>query len=424
MEKSFVLRGDICYSESPAKLRTLRGGYLVCENGLSAGVFDRLPDKYAGLPLVDRGGNLVLPGLVDLHMHAPQYAFRALGMDLELLEWLNTRTFPEESKYADLDYARRAYASLVRDLVAGPNTRSVIFATLHIPATVLLMEMLEASGLVTLVGKVNMDRNGPDCLCETCAEQSFGDTRTWLDQIEGRFANTYPILTPRFIPSCTDGLMRKLADLQKETRLPLQSHLSENQGEIAWVKELCPGSRNYGDAYHQFGLFGGEVPTIMAHCVWSDDDEIELMRRQGVHVAHCPDSNTNLSSGIAPVRRFLTRGLRVGLGSDIAGGAHLSIFRVMAEAIQVSKLHWRLRDQSESALTLEEAFWLGTAGGGSFFGRVGSFEPGYEFDALVVDDDALLAPFELSIQDRLARVVYLSDDRHIGQKYVRGVRVK
>ncbi len=423
MENSFVLRGDICYSKSPTTLGLLRDSYLVCENGVSKGVFDDIPEGYRNLPVKNHQGKLIIPGLTDLHMHAPQYAFRALGMDLELLDWLNTRTFPEEAKYHDIDYARTAYEMLVQDLKAGPNTRICLFATIHTPATIMLMEMLEQSGLVTMVGRVNMDRNGGENLCESCSTDASRDTRDWLRSVAGRFKNTSPILTPRFVPCCTDELMDDLAAIQREFKLPLQSHLSENQSEIAWVKELCPESTCYGDAYLRHGLFGGEVPTIMAHCTWSGVEEMQLMGSQGVFVAHCPQSNMNLSSGIAPVRRFLSHGLRVGLGSDMAGGSHSSIFRAMSDAIQVSKLHWRLRNQSEAALTVEEVFWLGTVGGGAFFGKVGSFDDGYEFDALVLDDSSLRAPFPLDLAERLARVIYLSDDRHIEEKYVRGALV-
>lgn len=424
MENSFVLRGDICYSRGPTALEVAPDAFLVCENGVSRGVFAAPPEPYSALPVVDCRGKLILPGLCDLHMHAPQFAFRGLGMDLELLDWLNARTFPEEAKYADPEYARNAYARLIDDLKNGPNTRVCLFGTRHVPATVMLMEMLEESGLVSMVGKVNMDRNAPGTLCEAGAEQSLADTRAWLDAVAGRFANTTPILTPRFIPACSDELMSRLAELQRERGLPVQSHLSENPSEIEFVAELCPDSAGYADAYLRAGLFGGDVSTVMAHCVWVTDREIALMRERGVFVAHCPQSNMNLSSGVAPVRRFLDHGIRTGLGSDVAGGCHTSIFRAMSDAIQASKLYWRLCDRDARALSVEEAFWLGTAGGGAFFGRVGSFDDGYEFDAVVVDDEPLAAPYALSIPDRLARVVYLSDDRHVARKFVRGRRVK
>ncbi|MCD8348994.1 MAG: amidohydrolase family protein [Planctomycetaceae bacterium] len=424
MENSFALRGDICYSESLTTLSIHPNSYLVCVDGVSAGVHDSLPDEYKHLPVINYEGHLITPGLVDLHMHAPQFAFRGLGMDLELLEWLNTRTFPEEAKYADVTYARAAYTRLIDDLKNGPNTRLGVFATLHLPATLMLMEMLEESGLVSMVGKVNMDRNSPDNLCEASAQQSLADTRRWLGETADRFANTTPILTPRFIPSCSDELLRGIVELQKECNLPVQSHLSENQSEVDWVAELCPGTSCYGDAYRNFGLFGGEVPTIMAHCVWSGEKETALMAEGGVFVAHCPQSNMNLSSGIAPVRRFLNAGVRVGLGSDMAGGCHNSIFRAMSDAVQASKLRWRLVDSADKPLTVEEVFYLATIGGGSFFGKVGSFEPGYELDALVIDDRPLLPPFEAGIAERLARVTYLSDDRHIVRKFARGRQVK
>ena len=427
---SFVIKGDVCWSTGPQTLETMPGGFLVCANGVSAGVFPRLPQEYASLPLFDYSGRLITPGLVDLHIHAPQFAFRGLGMDLELLNWLSTQAFPEEAKYADLSYARKAYGDFISHQKSGPNTRLVVFATIHVPATVALMELLEESGLVSLVGKVNMDRNSPDTLREESAAASLTATREWLRSCA--YSRTKPILTPRFIPSCSDELMRGLGALRREAGLPVQSHLSENRSEISWVKELCPASDGYAAAYRDFDLFGssaeGEAPTVMAHCVWPDETEMAVMAERGVFVAHCPQSNANLSSGIAPMRRLLSAGIPAGLGSDIGAGANTSIFRAMADAIQASKLRLAVygpADGGEKALTLEEAFFLGTAGGGAFFGKsgmgyCGSFEQGSDFDAIVINDSDLTSPFELSLRDRLERVVYLSDSRHIEKKCVKG----
>lgn len=421
---SFVLKGDLCYSLDRDHLKAVENGYLVCVDGVSAGTFDRLPEEYRALPLKDYTGKLIVPGLVDLHVHAPQYTFRGLGLDMELLEWLERNTFPEEAKYRDIKYARAAYRIFAEDLRNGPNTRACIFATVHVPGTLVLMDILEESGLITMVGKVNMDRNASDALLEADAAASLRATEEWLDAVKGKYLRTTPILTPRFVPSCTDALLDGLGEIQRRRGLPVQSHLSENRGEVKWVKELCPWSSCYADAYDRFGLFGGPgCPTIMAHCVLSGEEEVALMKERGVYVAHCPQSNTNLASGVAPVRRYLEQGLRLGLGSDVAGGNQMSIFRAMADAIQASKLRWRLQDESLAPLTVPEVFWMGTMGGGSFFGKVGSFEAGYELDAVVLNDARLCSVRRFSVEERLERMIYLAEECGVEAKFAAGTQL-
>ena len=419
-ENTFVIKGDLCYSAGPSRLETQPDGFWVVVEGRSAGVYDTLPERFSSLPLLDWSGKLVIPGLVDLHLHAPQYTLRGMGMDLELLDWLEQRVFPEESRYLDLQYAKAAYTIFAGDLRRSPTTRACIFATVHTAATALLMDLMEETGLVSYVGRVNMDRNCPDSLRERDAQTAVADTVAWLDGTAGRYQHVRPILTPRFLPTCSDALLRRLAEIQRERRLPLQSHLSENMGEAAWVQELCPSAPCYGAAYDAFGLFGANGPVIMAHCVLSSPEEIALLKARGVWVAHCPQSNANLSSGIAPTRRYLEQGLNIGLGSDIAGGSSPSIFRAMADAIQVSKLRWRIQEDALPPLTMEEAFWLGTAGGGGFFGRVGSFAEGYEADALVLDDSRLKSPRPLTLSERLERIIYLGEAEDLIAKYVQG----
>ena len=421
---SFVIKGDFCWSGTIKELSAAADSYLVCEDGVSAGVYSELPEKYAGLPLLDYSGKLVIPGMVDLHIHAPQYAFRGLGMDLELLDWLKTYTFPEEAKYADSAYAEKAYGIFVDRLKKSATTRASVFATVHRAATILLMDKLEAAGLVTYVGKVNMDRDAPDNLREPSAEFSAYDTFGWINAIQGRYKNTLPILTPRFLPSCSDYLLSELHEVREAYDLPIQSHLSENPGEVALVQQLFPKAGFYGAGYEHFGLFGGKCRTIMAHCIYSTWEEIDLIRKNEVFVAHCPASNMNLASGIAPIRKYLEMGIRVGLGSDVAGGESESIFRAISDAVQVSKLYWRLVDQRCAPLTFEEAFYLATLGGGAFFGKVGSFDPGYEFDAVVLDDSELCLTNDLTIPQRVQRDVYLEADANcIAAKFVRGGRI-
>ena len=421
--KDFVLRGNLCYSMDMDRIETRAHAYLVCLDGRCAGVFDRLPARFAQLPLYDFEDRLILPGMTDLHLHAPQFAFRGLGMDMELLEWLNTYTFPEESKYRELEYAERAYGSFVSHLRRSETTRAVVFATIHVPATELLMQKLEDAGLCSYVGKVNMNRNCPDYLREASTLHAVRDTRRWIEETKDRFTRTKPIITPRFIPSCTDDLMFALRGLREEYDLPVQSHLSENFSEIAWIRELCPRSKHYGDAYDQFGLFGGDYPCIMAHCVHSNEEEQALIKERGVFIAHSPESNINLASGVAPVNQFLDNGLRVGLATDIAGGSHESMFRAVMHAIQASKLRWRLLDQDVKPLPFERAFYLATMGSGAFFGKVGSFLDGFELDAVVLDDESLDHPQQLSVRARLERAIYLADERNIAAKFVAGNRL-
>ena len=422
--KSFIIKGDICWSKNRKELAAFDNSYLVCANGISKGVFRELPEEYAALPLLDYSGKLVIPGMVDLHIHAPQYAFRGLGMDMELLDWLKTYTFPEEAKYADLAYADKAYGIFSDRMKRSATTRASVFATVHRGATIFLMDKLEAAGLASYVGKVNMDRDAPDDLREPGAEYSAFDTFGWLNAIQGRYENTLPILTPRFLPSCSDALLTELREVREAYDLPVQSHLSENPGEVELVHRLFPKAAFYGAGYEHFGLFGGHCRTVMAHCVYSSPEEIDLIKKNGVYVAHCPASNMNLASGIAPVRKYLNLGIRVGLGSDVAGGESESIFRAITNAVQVSKLYWRLADQSCPPLSFEEGFYLATLGGGEFFGRVGSFDAGYEFDAVVLDDADLCLSNDLTIEQRIQRDVYLqADSSCIIAKFVRGRRI-
>ncbi len=415
----FILKGDICYSHDLDNLFTAVDHYLICENGIWQGVFAEVPTEYWNFPLHDYSNHLILPGLIDLHTHAPQYAYRALGMDLGLMDWLDTYTFPAESRYDDLEHALKTYRKLLTTLIDGPNTRICLFATIHNQATLALMELLEQSGLICHVGKLSMDRN---CLPALCEAEPLKDVEEFIIKALADFERTKPILTPRFVPTCSDQLLQGLADLQAKYNLTLQSHLSENKDEIAFVKELCPDSSCYIDAYLKQGLLQG--PTIMAHCIWGEAEEQKILLDNKVFIAHCPQSNMNIASGIAPIRKYLSQGQQVGLGSDVAGGCHNSIFRAMTDAIQVSNLYYCLVDAEQAPLSLNEAFYLGTKGGGAYFGKVGSLEAGYEADAIIIDDSSLIDEDYSGLAERLARVAYLSHDYHIKAKYVAGRMVK
>ena len=420
-----VYKAHILFTKERTQFEVIENGFVAVEDGKVAGVYEQLPDELKDTPVTDFGDKLLIPAMNDMHVHAPQYRNQGIAMDLELLPWLQNYTFPEESKYADTHYAERMYRRFVRDLWRFGSMRTVAFATVHRDSTRLLMNLFREAGMGAMVGKVDMNRNCPDALTET-VEDAIRDNEALIkecnctDSTDFTDALVRPIITPRFVPSCTPELLQACGELARKYKLPVQSHLSENRSEIAWVQELEPESKHYGDAYRRYGLFG-ETPTIMAHCVWTDGDELRLMREKQVMVAHCPTSNLNLASGIAPIRVFLNEGVPVGLGSDISGGHDLSIFKMMVYAVQMSKMRY-CQDKGLAFLTLPEIFWIATKSAGQFFGKVGSFEPGYEFDALVIDDKELNHD-NYSLLHRLERFIYIGDDRQIVHRFCRGCEI-
>ena len=436
------------FTPTPEAFSVLERGYIaVADNGTIEGVFDALPAQYAGAEVCDFGDALLIPAMNDLHVHAPQYRNMGIAMDMELLPWLNTYTFPEEERYANLAYADCMYRRFLHDLWLHGTMRAAVFATTHADATCLLADLFSDAGMGAFIGLVGMDRNCPEALANS-PETAIRDMERLAAHVSG-YERVKPIVTPRFIPACTPAMLRALGDFATTHHLPVQSHLSENQSEIAWVRELEPKANCYGDAYHRYGLFG-KTPTLMAHCCYTEGEELRLMRENGVYAVHCPTSNCNLGSGIAPVRRFLQEGVPVALGSDISGGHHLSLFRVMQYAVEMSKLRYAQTQGAEPFLKLSEAFYLATKGGGSFFGKVGSFEKGYAFDALVIDDAVLNRgqvysyKYQVSgrkssitagetpaspvlhlydLKQRLERFVYLGDDRQITHRFCQGKEI-
>ena len=415
-----IYKGNILFTKTQHRFEIIENGYIVVENEKVVDVYTTLPAAYEQAKIIDYSGKLIIPGMNDMHVHAPQFRNLGIAMDMELLPWLQNYTFPEEMKFADVDYADKMYRRFIKSLWKVGTTRTVAFGTVHKEATAHLMKLMQSAGMGGMIGKVNMNRNCPDELCET-VEDAITDAQELMDVWDKKDNLVRPILTPRFIPSCTPEMLKALGDFAMSHNLKVQSHLSENKGEIAWVKELEPESSCYGDAYNRYNLFG-QTPTLMAHCCYTEGEELELMRKNQVFVVHCPTSNCNLGSGKSPVRNFLENNIPVALGSDVSGGHDLSIFKMMVYAIQVSKLWYTRSDKQMPFLTLPEVFYMATKSGGSFFGKVGSFEPGYEFDALIIDDTELNHD-NYSLLERLERFIYIGDDRQIEHRYVRGKRI-
>ena len=410
-----ILHGNLIHAPSFGSLETLPGGYLVLEDGVIQGLYPALPEQYAARLVTDYGDGLIMPSFADLHLHAPQYSMLGMGMDLPLLDWLDTYTFRTEARFEDTDYARRVYRQLAEDLITSGTTRVAMFSSRHTDATLILMEELEKAGVTGYVGRVNMDRNSG--LSQETTEESVSETLRWLESCH--FNLVKPILTPRFTPSCTNELMAALGKLAAERDLPVQSHLSENTKEIAWVGELHPDCAQYWESYEKYGLWKDR--TLMAHCVHSDKREQEAMARTGVWAVHCAASNVNLCSGTAPVRELMEHGVHVALGSDIAGGDQLAMNKVVVMSIRASKI--KQLETGTPFLTVPEAYYLGSTAGHIYFGGAAGFQPGHKLHAVVVDDSSFPeSARELTLAERFERAIYLMDKRHIQAVYSEGIR--
>ena len=375
-----IIKGTILSAPALGQLEAVPGGYLVAVDGAIQGVYPVLPEQYAGAPVEDFGDALILQSFADLHLHAPQYPMLGMGMDLPLLDWLNAYAFPTEARFADTGYAREIYRRLARELIANGTTRVCMFSSLHTDATLILMEELEKAGVTGYVGKVNMDRNAAPGVLEETTEGSMRETLRWLEASRD-FRLVKPMLTPRFTPSCTDELMAFLGSLAAERDLPVQSHLSENQAEMAWVRQLHPDCQQYWETYAKYGLWNDR--TVMAHCVWSDGRERRAMGDAGVTAVHCADSNQNICSGVARV----------------------------------------LDNWETDFLTVPEGWYLGTSAGAAYFGERPGFAPGNRLHALVLADDQLPQPHPLMPQERLERAVYLRQNGAIRAVWSDGRKV-
>lgn len=402
-------------SQNKDTIKIFDNYYLVCENGIIEGIYADLPEKFSNLPVDDFTDKLIIPAFSDLHLHAAQFYQRGVGMDKQLLEWLTSYTFPQESRFADREYAKRAYSAFAKELIRQGTFQASLFATIHYEASDLLFQLLDDIGVTAYVGPINMDANSPSYLSQS-TKKSAEETERFLKEHQGG-KNVKPIITPRFVPSCSLELMRALGDLAEKYNAPVQSHLCESHAEIALVKKLFPQFGNYAEVYRQTGLMGRSL-SIMAHCVYLSEDEERVVRETGTVAVHCPDSNINVRSGIMPAKRMLDSEMCMALGSDIGGGHNLPVYKVMASAIQSSKLK-TFETPEVAELSIENVFYMATRQGGTCFGKFGALEKGYRANILVIDDQNI-PEMHLNPVQRLERFCYLGDDRNIVSRYLNG----
>uniref|UniRef100_A0A336KSP6 Guanine deaminase n=1 Tax=Culicoides sonorensis TaxID=179676 RepID=A0A336KSP6_CULSO len=451
-----VFFGQIIHSKSFDELEIFPNGFIAVVDGIILEIGDQSKFNSWNHPAKPNltkeylsKHEFLMPGFIDCHIHAPQMPNIGLGLDKPLLEWLDTYTFPLESQYSDEDFARKIYKKVVKNCLDFGTTTACYFATIHKKASEVLVEECIAQGQRAFVGKVNMNVNAPDFYIETL-ENSLKDTQNFVDFTLGKGSNlVQPVITPRFAITCDTTLMEGLAAIAKNHDLLIQSHISENLNEISFVKELFPSAGNYANVYKQCGLLTEK--TIMAHCCHLENEEIEIFNQTGTSAIHCPTSNTMLSSGLCDVLRIKERRVRVGLGTDISGGNKVGMFDVMRHALGVSqhlsfakqqeikgtgKIPPTEKNMSYKPMNYKNVIYLATQGGAeslSIGHKVGNFNPGKEFDALLIDTSKMpivdyeiqsARPADQEVLDKLEKFIYVGDDRNISKVFVKGVQVK
>ena len=376
--------------------------------------------------LILKSGQFLCPGFIDTHHHAPQTSNLGLGLDRELLQWLQTYTFPREKSYStrSSEAIKQEYTEMAMRLLRGGTTTCVYFGSIQVEANKLLIDALEQCGQRAFVGKVCMDRNSPDDYIES-TEDSLKGTNAFISYVKSKNSDLlHPVITPRFAPTCSMPLMKELGSISKHSDCHIQTHVSENLSEVAWVIDLFPSSTSYSAVYDDAGLLTPK--TILAHAIYLEEEEKQLIKERGSAISHCPNSNFSLSSGCLNLRDLLEKGIKVSLGTDVSGGYSTSMLDACRQAIIASKvIHFQDR-QKWSPLTATEVFSLATICGASSLNlseSLGNFEAGKFFDALIVDvynnPQIPHAPTE-SLQNLFEKFIFCGDDRCISSVFVRG----
>ncbi len=403
---------------------------------------------------------LILPGLIDVHSHLPQYDAVAMEGE-ELLPWLQKYVFPAEARFADVEKARDAAQRFFGEMLAHGTTTAAVYATIHQEATDAAFAVAENMGVRAVIGKVMMDQNAPPALLEeteTSLKQSEELCQQWHGRDGGRLQYAF---SPRFAPTCSMTLMQQAGELARANDAYVQTHLSENLDELALVKRLFPEAKRYTDVYHHAGLLGPK--TLVAHCVHLSEEEFDLLRQTDANICHCPSANFFLKSGIMDLVKALERGIDVGIGTDVGAGPSLSLFREMGAACLASKARWAMERFYRERLTdlwaqfgmlgergtqlfrrvmehleLDDevqvadpklVFYLATLGGAkalSLDKHIGNFAPGKDADFVVVDasliDPAHGSNNERTPEEILSQLVYRGKGAMVKATFVRGRR--
>jgi guanine deaminase len=414
------------FAEGGAAVFDTDGLLVVDDQGkvCAAGDAASLREAYHHVPTQHWPGRIIAPGFVDMHVHYPQ--IDVIGSPADgLLPWLENYTFPEEKRYAAHEYAAQSATFFIAELLRNGVTTALTFATSHMASVNAMFEAADTAGLRIITGKCLQDRNCPDGVRDE-TEASLIDTEALIQRWHGQGARGqlgYAI-TPRFAPTCSDAQMRGMGELAaKYPDVWIQSHVSENTDEIAWVRELYPQDASYLSVYDRFGLLRSR--SVYAHCIHFDDADRALMKQRGAAAAVCPTSNLFLGSGNFDFATAQDQGMAHGLASDVGGGTSFSPFKTMLAAHYVARSNSRSGGVGKSAMTLspQQLWWLHTAGAAQALGLagvVGNLQMGCEADFIVLNPQAtpLLARRTArasSLDELLFALIVLGDERVVEQ---------
>jgi guanine deaminase len=397
------------------------GGLLIGDGKIiDAGSFADVQSRAgSGLAVVDHRPHLLLPGFVDCHVHMPQMQVIA-SYGAELLDWLNTYTFPEETKFRDAQHGRRIARLFLDEMVRQGTTTVAAYCSVHRVSAEAFFAEAHGRDMRVVAGKVMMDRNAPEGLRDT-PQSSYDDTKALIAEWHGKGRLHYAI-TPRFAITSSPEQMEMAGALAKEhPDLHVQTHLSENHAEIAFTQELFPWSRDYTDVYEHYGLLGGR--TLFGHCIHLSESEADALSASGSVAVFCPTSNLFLGSGLFDYHRYRGREkpLRIATATDVGGGTNYSMLRTMDEGYKVIAL------QGEKLNPLA-SFWQMTRGNAealSLGDRIGTLEPGTDADIVVLDASAnpgmrLRMETVNTLAEELFLLQTLGDDRCVREVYVAG----
>lgn len=397
-------------------------GILLIESGKIAqvGAAAELLPKLAGVEITEYRDALITPGFIDTHIHYPQTGMIA-SYGEQLLDWLNTYTFPTEQQFEDKAHASDVAVIFLKELLRNGTTTALVFGSVHPQSVDAFFEQASKLNLRMIAGKVLMDRNAPDYLTDT-AESGYAESKALIERWHGKGRLHYAV-TPRFAPTSTPEQLELAGKLLGEyPDLYMHTHLSENRKEIEWVKALFPERMGYLDVYDHHKLIGPRA--VFAHGVHLCDDECKRLAETGSAVAFCPTSNLFLGSGLFDLNKLEAHGVRVGLGTDVGAGTSFSQLQSLNEAYKVMQLQGKKLDPFKS-------LYLATLGGANALyldDKLGNFLPGKDADFLVLDYNATpLISYRMqqarSLEERLFALTMLGDDRAVKETFAAGVSV-